>query len=168
MILERSASPSYIAGGSDYLPAAHHFHFSSSNSGFQNLSVPRGANNIPSQSFQLFEAIGYTSRVTTSFKFGGDVRQYRLNTFTAGNSTGSYNFSARVTATCARSSTRLLLPSRPVRILLLLPPGPPLRRHLTTSTRLPPGTPTTAASLLRTIGASHPQPNLEPRRALRS
>ena len=42
-----------------------------------------------------------------TFKFGGDGRQYNLNTFTAGNSTGTYSFSGNsyVRASSSASST---------------------------------------------------------------
>jgi hypothetical protein len=95
--------PANIASSSDYLqlPVINF----SSNSGFQALGAT-GANNIPSQSLQLF---GDWVRIkgNHTFKFGGDLRQYRLNTFTAGNSTGTYSFSGNsyVRASSSASST---------------------------------------------------------------
>jgi hypothetical protein len=52
-----------------------------------------GANKLPSQSYQLF---GSWMKIKGShtIKAGADLRQYRLNTFTAGNSTGAMSFSA--------------------------------------------------------------------------
>jgi hypothetical protein len=95
--------PSSIAGNSDYLQLP--IISFSSNSGFQNLGAT-GANNIPSQSLQLFGDWVHIKGNHT-FKFGADGRQYRLNTFTAGNSTGSYSFSGNsyVRASSSASST---------------------------------------------------------------
>jgi hypothetical protein len=95
--------PASIAANSEYLqmPVINF----SSNSGFQALGAT-GASNIPSQSLQLF---GDWVKIKGShtLKFGGDARQYRLNTFTAGNSTGTYSFSGNsyVRAGSAASST---------------------------------------------------------------
>ena len=95
--------PAYIATNSEYLqlPVINF----SSNSGFQALGAT-GANNLPSQSLQLF---GDWVRIkgNHTIKIGGDARQYRLNTFTAGNSTGTYSFSGNsyVRASSSASST---------------------------------------------------------------
>jgi hypothetical protein len=51
-----------------------------------------GADTLPSQSVQLFSDVIKTHGNHT-LKFGGDVRQYRLNTFTAGNGAGTFSFS---------------------------------------------------------------------------
>ena len=77
----------------------------SSNSGLQKLAAT-GADRIPSQSYQLF-ANWMLIKGSHSLKFGGDLRQYRLNTFTAGNSTGSFSFSGNswVRASSSASST---------------------------------------------------------------
>jgi hypothetical protein len=81
--------PSYIAANSQWLEIPY-VSFST-NTAIQALS-DNGANKIPSQSLQL---IGSWTRVMGKhvMKFGGDGRQYRLNTITYGNSTGDYNFS---------------------------------------------------------------------------
>ena len=81
--------PSYLASNSQYLqlPVVS---FNSS-TGLTALGAT-GANRLPSQSYQLF---GTWIRVqgNHTFKFGADIRQYRLNTFTAGASTGTFSFS---------------------------------------------------------------------------
>jgi hypothetical protein len=81
--------PSYIAQNSQRLQIPY-VSFST-NSAFQALS-DNGANQIPSQSLQL---IGTWTRVMGhhTLKFGGDARQYRLNTITYGNAAGDYSFS---------------------------------------------------------------------------
>jgi hypothetical protein len=95
--------PSYLAGNSNYLemPVVSF----SSNTGFQALGAT-GADRLPSQSFQLYAS---WVRVIGShtLKFGTDDRQYRLNTFTAGNSTGQFSFSGNnwVKASSSASST---------------------------------------------------------------
>jgi len=95
--------PSYIAANSEYLqlPVINF----SSNSGFQALGAT-GASNLPSQSLQLFSDWVHIKGAHT-FKFGVDARQYRLNTFTSGNSTGTYSFSGNsyVRASSSASST---------------------------------------------------------------
>jgi hypothetical protein len=95
--------PANVGSSSDYLQLP--IVTFSSNSGFQNLGAT-GANKIPSQSFQLFGDWVHIKGNHT-FKFGGDARQYRLNTFTAGNATGSYSFSGNsyVRASSSASST---------------------------------------------------------------
>lgn len=81
--------PGYIAANSEYLQVP--VIAFSTNSGFQNLGAT-GANNIPSQSFQLFTT-WVSIKGNHSLKTGFDLRQYRLNTFTSGNSTGGFSFS---------------------------------------------------------------------------
>jgi len=80
--------PAYLGAGSRYLelPVMSF----SSNSGLAALGAT-GANRLPSQSWQLF---GNWVRIQGkhSLKFGEDIRQYRLNTFTAGASTGTFSF----------------------------------------------------------------------------
>jgi hypothetical protein len=100
--------PSYMTTHSEYvqLPIIGF----SSNSNFQGLAYSGGSavgnNNLPSQSWQLF---GTWSSIkgNHSFKFGMDARQYRLNTFTVGNSTGTFSFSNNtwVRASSSASST---------------------------------------------------------------
>ncbi len=95
--------PAYLAGNSNYLqmPVVSF----SSNSGFQNLGAT-GADKIPSQSFQLYASWARVMGNHT-VKFGTDDRQYRLNTFTAGSSTGQFSFSGNswVRASSSASST---------------------------------------------------------------
>jgi hypothetical protein len=82
--------PAYLAGNSQYLQLPY-ITFSS-NSGFQALGM-NGANTLPSQSLQLF---GNWVRLqgNHTLKFGGDIRQYRLNYKSYGNATGAFAFSA--------------------------------------------------------------------------
>jgi hypothetical protein len=81
--------PSYIAANSQRLQIPY-ITFST-NTATQALS-DNGANQIPSQSLQL---LGSWTRVMGKHvvKFGGDARQYRLNTITYGNAAGDYSFS---------------------------------------------------------------------------
>lgn len=80
--------PSYLGADSTYLQMPV-ISFSST-TGLTALGAT-GANRLPSQSFQLF---GTWVRIqgNHTLKFGEDVRQYRLNTFTAGASTGTFSF----------------------------------------------------------------------------
>jgi hypothetical protein len=82
--------PSYLGGNSTY-PQMPTISFNS-NTGMQQLGASTsGSDKIPSQSFQLY---GSWVRIMGShtLKFGTDDRQYRLNTFTAGASTGQFSF----------------------------------------------------------------------------
>jgi hypothetical protein len=81
--------PSYIASNAQYLQMPV-MSFSST-TGLTALGAT-GANRLPSQSYQLF---GTWVRIQGSqtLKVGVDLRQYRLDTFTAGASTGTYSFS---------------------------------------------------------------------------
>ncbi len=95
--------PSYIASNSEYLemPVIAF----STNTDFQNLSSSANSN-LPSQSLQLY---GTWTKIkgNHTLKYGGDVRQYRLNTYTVGNSTGTFSFNGNsyVRASSSASST---------------------------------------------------------------
>jgi hypothetical protein len=94
--------PSSLAGGSDYLQLPI-ISFNSATS-LQALGAT-GANRLPSQSYQIFPTWQKTAG-THTLKVGADIRQYRLNTFTAGNSTGSFSFNNNfVRASSSASST---------------------------------------------------------------
>ena len=92
--------PGYIASHAEYLqmPVI-------SLGNYQSLSAS-GNNNLPSQSLQAF---GSWMKIKGNhvLKFGGDARQYRLNTYTVGNSTGTFNFNGNswVRASNSASST---------------------------------------------------------------
>ncbi len=91
--------PSYIGGSSEYLqlPVV-------SLSTFQSLGAS-GANLLPSQSLQYFGALTKIAGNHT-LKFGADVRQYRLNSISYGNSTGTFSFNnSYVRASSSASST---------------------------------------------------------------
>src|ERR1017187_358224 len=99
--------PSYIAANSQYLqfPVASF----ASGSFFPSQKIGNtgtGADRLPSQSFQVFPT-WVKIKGDHSLKFGGDFRQYRLNTFTANNSTGTFSFSGNnwVRASSSASST---------------------------------------------------------------
>ena len=94
--------PSYLSSSSNYLQLpVIAFNSASSMTGLG----ATGANKLPSQSFQLFPTWERTQGNHT-LKAGGDFRQYRLNTFTAGNSTGSFTFNnSWVRASSSASST---------------------------------------------------------------
>ncbi len=98
--------PSYLSSSALYLqmPVISF----SSNSNFQNLSSS-GSNNLPSQSLQLFTTY-MKIKGNHILKIGADLRQYRLNTFTVGSSTGGFSFSGNswVRSTSAASSTVVL------------------------------------------------------------
>jgi hypothetical protein len=94
--------PSSLSAGSNYLQMPV-ITFNSS-TGLQALGAT-GANKLPSQSFQLFPTWEKTAG-THTLKAGGDFRQYRLNTFTAGNSTGGFTFNNNwVRSSSSASST---------------------------------------------------------------
>ncbi len=94
--------PSYMAANSTYL-ALPILNFST---GWQKVgNTGTGADRLPSQSGQIFASLVKVMGNHT-LKFGGDVRQYRLNTFTAGNSAGTFTFGNNyVTATNTTSSS---------------------------------------------------------------
>ncbi len=77
--------PGYLATGTEYLqmPVA-------SLSTFQSLGA-NGASNYPSQSVQLFGDV-VKIHGNHTVKFGADLRQYRMNFITYGNSTGTFSF----------------------------------------------------------------------------
>jgi hypothetical protein len=95
--------PSYIASSAEYLemPVIAF----SSNTNFQNLSSSSNSN-LPSQSLQLY-ATWIKIKGNHTLKYGVDLRQYRLNTYTVGNSTGTFSFSGNsyVRASSSASST---------------------------------------------------------------
>ncbi|HEY2012941.1 MAG TPA: TonB-dependent receptor [Bryobacteraceae bacterium] len=96
--------PSYMAANSPYLQMPI---ISFASSGFQQIGFTgTGADRLPSQSFQIFPTWVKLNGGHT-LKFGGDIRQYRLNTFSAKNSTGQFSFSGNswVRASSSASAT---------------------------------------------------------------
>ncbi len=102
--------PSYISSSSEYLQMPIVSFANPSASGFQGMGYSATSavanNKLPSQSAQLFSSL---NRIMGShnLRFGVDLRQYRLNTYTVGNATGTFSFSANtwVRAGSAASST---------------------------------------------------------------
>jgi hypothetical protein len=99
--------PTYIAANADYqqMPI-----ITFASSGFQQIGYTgTGADRLPSQSMQLFPTLVKTHGNHT-VKFGGDIRQYRLNTFSAKNSTAQFSFAANnwVRSSSSASSTTAL------------------------------------------------------------
>ncbi len=80
--------PSYLASNSRYLQMPI---VSFNSTTLMQALGATGANKLPSQSYQLY-ATWVRIQGNHTLKFGGDFRQYRLNTFTAGNSTGTFSF----------------------------------------------------------------------------
>jgi len=94
--------PSYMSATSNYLQLP----IISFNSATGLLALGgTGASILPSQSYQLFPTWQKT-KGTHTLKAGGDIRQYRLNSYTAGNSTGTFAFNnSYVRASSSASST---------------------------------------------------------------
>ena len=92
--------PSYLAGDSQYLQMP-----GISLSTYQSLAGS-GASNWPSQSFQFFGDI-VKIKGNHTIKFGADLRQYRMNFITYGNSTGTFSFASNTwdKASSSASST---------------------------------------------------------------
>jgi hypothetical protein len=97
--------PSYIAGTAQYaqLPFIGFSGSCGSQTSFQCLG-DTGASKDPSQSLQLF---GDVVKIVGShaMKFGVDLRQYRLNVITYGNSAGSFTFANNWTKQSTSTST---------------------------------------------------------------
>jgi hypothetical protein len=95
--------PAYMTTTSQYLQMPN-IAFAGA-TGFTTMGFT-GANKLPSQSFQLFGS-WVKLKGNHSFKFGGEFRQYVLNTVSYANSAGSFSFSANswVKATSSASST---------------------------------------------------------------
>ena len=97
--------PSYVGANSSYLVMPFvQFGSCGSQTSFQCLG-DNSASRDPSQSYQIFGAVTKIVGKHT-FKFGEDIRQYRLNTYITGNSAGSYTFgNGWVRASNSSSST---------------------------------------------------------------
>jgi hypothetical protein len=99
--------PSYIASNSQYLQMPY-ITFSGSCGSQTSFQCIGGSGDsvLPSQSLQLY-GTWMTIKGNHTLKFGGDARQYRLNTFTPGNASGTFSFTANswVKASSSASST---------------------------------------------------------------
>jgi hypothetical protein len=96
--------PSYMTNNSPYLQMPI---ITFASSGFQQIGYTgTGADRLPSQSIQLFPTL-VKMKGNHSLKVGGDIRQYRLNTFSAKNSTGQFSFNGNnwVRSSSSASST---------------------------------------------------------------
>ncbi|PWU04336.1 MAG: TonB-dependent receptor [Terriglobia bacterium] len=96
--------PAYMTSSSTYLQMPI---ISFASNSFQQIGFTgTGADRLPSQSLQLFPT-WIKIKGSHSLKFGGDIRQYRLNTFSAKNSTGQFSFNGNswVRASSSASST---------------------------------------------------------------
>jgi hypothetical protein len=93
--------PAYMATGTEYLQMPI---MSLSGATYTNLGT-NGASNYPSQSFQIFADV-VRLHGNHTFKFGVDLRQYRMNFIQYGNSTGTFAFNNSWTrASSSASST---------------------------------------------------------------
>jgi len=96
--------PAYMTANSPYLQMPI---ITFASNGFQQIGYTgTGADRLPSQSLQLFPTWVRISG-SHSLKFGGDLRQYRLNTFSAKNSTGQFSLNGNswVRSSSTASST---------------------------------------------------------------
>lgn len=96
--------PAYMSSASPYLQMPI---ISFASSSFQQIGFTgTGADRLPSQSFQFFPTY-IKVKGSHTLKFGADVRQYRLNTFSAKNSTGQFSFNGNswVRSSSTASST---------------------------------------------------------------
>ena len=84
--------PSYLAGSSQYLqmPFIGFSGSCGSQTSYQCLGTT-GSSNVPSQSLQLFSDV-VKNVGHHAIKVGADIRQYRVDATTYGNSTGSFTF----------------------------------------------------------------------------
>lgn len=82
--------PPYLGGKSQYtqLPTMA---FATTQTAIQTVGFGSNANILPSQSLQFFGSLAMI-RGKHTFKVGGDLRQYRLNYRTYGNSAGNFSF----------------------------------------------------------------------------
>jgi Carboxypeptidase regulatory-like domain len=112
--------PSYITSNTDYAVMPYiEFGSCGSQTSFQCLSDD-GASRDPSQSYQLFGDVVKVMGKHT-LKFGGDARQYRLNTLIDDNSSGSYTFGNAWVRQASNSSSTTVIGQDFASFLLGLP-----------------------------------------------
>jgi hypothetical protein len=92
--------PAYMATGTEYLQMPI---MSFSGGSFTNLGA-NGASNYPSQSMQLFADV-VRIHGNHTFKFGTDLRQYRMNFISYGNATGTFAFNNSWTRSSSTASS---------------------------------------------------------------
>jgi hypothetical protein len=113
--------PSYMASRSLY-PQLPTMTFAS-NTAVTSLGFGSNANILPSQSLQLF-GNWVAIRGAHNLKFGGDLRLYRLNYRTYGNSAGTFAFSANSWVRAASNSSSTVSMGQDIATMLLgLPTG---------------------------------------------
>ena len=112
--------PAYINANSQYLQLPT-MSFNS-NTGFQTLGFGSNANILPSQSLQLFGS-WVAIRGAHTLKIGGDVRQYRLNYRTYGNSAGNFTFGNTWMRASSSASSTVAMGQDFASFLLGLPTG---------------------------------------------
>jgi hypothetical protein len=104
--------PSYVAGSSQYLQMP-----GVSLIDYQSLAGS-GASNYPSQSLQLFADI-VKIKGNHTIKFGADIRQYRMNFITYGNSTGTFSFASNTWDKASSSASSTVAQGQDLASLLL-------------------------------------------------
>uniref|UniRef100_Q01YX8 TonB-dependent transporter Oar-like beta-barrel domain-containing protein n=1 Tax=Solibacter usitatus (strain Ellin6076) TaxID=234267 RepID=Q01YX8_SOLUE len=112
--------PSYLAANSQYLQLPY-ITFAS-NTAVQSLGL-NGANQLPSQSAQLY-GNWTTIHGNHTIKAGADLRQYRLNVTSYGNSVGNFAFTANTWVRSASNASSTVVVGQDLASFLLgLPTG---------------------------------------------
>ena len=112
--------PAYFNANSQYLQLPT-MSFNT-NTGLQTLGFGANANILPSQSLQLFGS-WVAIRGAHTLKFGGDLRQYRLNYRSFGNSAGTFSFGNTWVRAASNASSTVSMGQDLSSFLLGLPTG---------------------------------------------